>query len=97
MTIERGANAGQCAIPRAACILPEQAGGRIPGAIVAIEQPGPVWYERQQHPQRFCQRAGEFAEVLKSDLDELRQNVKRTFLPGGSIYNFGSEDQTRLG
>ena len=57
-----GMNARDDVIPLARVILPKQAGGRIPWAVVAIEQPAPVGNELQQDPDRLAQRAGEMSD-----------------------------------
>ena len=57
--LQRGPNVRQNVFPAARFILPEQARGRIPGAVHPVEQPAPVRNERQQHPDRFRQRAGQ--------------------------------------
>jgi hypothetical protein len=49
--------------PRSCFILSKQPGGWVPWAVVAIEQPTPVGEERQQHPDRLCQRTGEMGDA----------------------------------
>jgi hypothetical protein len=59
------------AVPAAAFILPEQARGRIPGAVLAIQQPAPVGNERQQHPDRLAERAGKMGDTGVHRDDEI--------------------------
>jgi hypothetical protein len=42
--------------------LTEQARRRIPGTVLASEQPAPIGNERQQDPDRLRQRAGEVGD-----------------------------------
>ncbi len=44
------------------CFLAEQAHGRIPGIVLAVEQPAPIGHPRQQHPDRLAERAGKMRD-----------------------------------
>ena len=61
--VQRGMNTRDDVVPRAGGILPKQASGRIPGAVVPIEVPAPIGYEGQQYPNRFCQRTSEVSDA----------------------------------
>ena len=49
--------------PIACSILAEQPRGRIPGAVVAIEQPAKVRYDGQKDPDRFGQGPGQMGDA----------------------------------
>ena len=52
-------NATENALPIAGLRLAEQPRAKIPGRILALEQPAKIGRERQQRPNRFAERAGE--------------------------------------
>jgi hypothetical protein len=54
---ERGAHAAHHHLPIAVTALPEQSELRIPGAIVALDEPAPIRHERHQHPDRLAERS----------------------------------------
>src|SRR5713226_5459122 len=58
-SIERSINVGYDRAPIVPFRLPKQARGRIPGAVVPIEQPAPIRNELQQDPDRLAKGTGE--------------------------------------
>ena len=56
--MQRGMDAGNDVIPLAGLILPKQAGGRVPGAVLAIEQPTPVGIVTIHQPKWFPKCTG---------------------------------------
>ena len=52
---QRIANMLYDAVPFAGLALAEQTRGRIPGAVIPVEQPAPIGHMRQQYPDRFSQ------------------------------------------
>ena len=88
---QRSVNARDHTIPRVRVVLPKQAGGRIPGTVVTIEQPAPVGREWQHHPERFCQRTG---EVNDAGIDGDHEVQIRDQCCGiGEIFDFVTEMQ----
>src|SRR6201994_1366250 len=65
------------ASPFAALALPEQPRGRIPGAIVPVEQPTPVRRVGQQNPDRLSQCAGEMRDAGVDGNDEIELRDQR--------------------
>ena len=59
--------------PVLALFLAEQPHGRIPGIVLAIEQPAPVGHPRQQHPDRLAQRAGDMRNRRVDGDDEVER------------------------
>src|SRR5580700_9231070 len=72
-----GADAGDHAGPRPAIVLAKQAGGRIPGAVLAIQEPAPLRYERQHDPDRLRQRAREVGDAGIDGDDEVQIGDQR--------------------
>ena len=52
-------HAGEDFAPIAGPRLAKQPHGRIPRAVIALQQPAPVGHQRQRHPHRHAQRAGQ--------------------------------------
>ncbi len=59
--------------PRLIALLPEQAHGRIPGIVLAMEHPAPIRHRGQQHPDRLAERAGKMRDRRVDGDDEVER------------------------
>ena len=74
---ERSRNIPDHPFPIPGSLLTEQARGRIPGAVVAIEQPAPVGTVLQHDPHRLAQSAGEMRDRRIDRHDQVQQRDQR--------------------
>ena len=82
-------------------ILPEQAHGRIPGAVVAVEQPAPIGQTGQHDPGRAPERAREMGDAGAYCNDEVEAGDERRGLDkvgqvGREVDDVGALAQQRL-
>jgi len=72
------------AVPR----LPEEPHRRIPGRVLAIEEPAPVGIGREQHPALLAERAREVRDArLEAELSAARLEALRTQLQPHFVFN----------
>lgn len=71
--------------------MAEKSHGRIPGSIVPIKQPAPVWSIGQERPDRFTKRAGEMSDGGVDRDDEIEA------LDGGSRLVEVGEERGKVG
>ena len=65
------------AFPIVNICLAKEAGGRIPGTIVPIEQPPPIGNMGHHDPDRLSQRAGKMSDTGIDRNDEIQLRIKR--------------------
>src|SRR6266404_4879036 len=87
---ERAGNFLKNALPVICARLPEQTYRRIPGRIVAVEQPSPIRRERQQQPRRLAQRAGKMhGRVVDGDHQIAGANQRRQTVDVAVVIDLG--------
>ena len=74
---QRIANARDHAVPFARFALAEQTRGRIPRAVIPVEQPAPIRHMRQQYPDRLSQRSREMRDSGVDRYHEIQMRYQR--------------------